>query len=66
MGAYLDSVLAAQEPSVSNSLFPAGVGKILCQLAWSPNSDIDRHQATKELAIVLRVDPSFQGLVLLE
>lgn len=59
-------VLAAHKSSVSSSPFPAGVGMMLCQLAWSPTSDIDRHQAAKELAIVFRMDPSFPGLVLLE
>lgn len=53
-------VLAAH--SVSSSPFPAGVG----MMAWSSPSDIDRCQATKELAIVLRMDPSLPGLVLLE
>lgn len=62
----LTPALPTFESSVSSLSFPAAVGMIVCQLAWCPTSDVDRHRATKYLAIVVRVDPSFSGLALVE
>ena len=43
----LTPALAALELSVSSLSFPAGVGMMVCQLAWSPACDVDGHHATK-------------------
>ena len=43
----LASAMAALEPFVDNSCFPAGAVMMLCHLAWSPASDVDGHHAAK-------------------